>query len=141
MLTVFSPDGRKDGAIVVIISGNRAREAMAGEAVRYAGYDGRLEDLGSGAPSTFIPLISDKWTAHFMWQGRGPMPESERQRLRDIVETAHTQGQRVRFWATPDDRSEARQAMWRELLSAGVDLINTDDLDGLQQFLLENDYR
>jgi hypothetical protein len=137
MLTVFGPDGRVDGAVVVIISGNRAREAMAGEEVRYAGYDGRLDDLGSGAPSTFIPLISDKWTAHFMWQGRGPMSESERQRLRDIVETAHAQGQRVRFWATPDDRSEARQAVWGELVAAGVDLINTDDLEGLQQFLLE----
>ena len=137
MLTVFGPDDRKDGAIVVIISGNRAREVMAGEAVRYAGYDGRLDDLESGAPSTFIPLISDKWTARFMWQGTGPMPESERQKLRDIVETAHAQGQRVRFWATPDDRSEARQAVWRELMAAGVDLINTDDLEGLQQFLLE----
>jgi glycerophosphoryl diester phosphodiesterase len=137
MLTVFGPDGQKDGAIIVIISGNRAREAMAGETVRYTGYDGRLDDLESGAPSTFIPLISDKWTAHFMWQGTGPMPESERQKLRDIVETAHAQGQRVRFWATPDDRSQARQAVWRELVAAGVDLINTDDLEGLQQFLLE----
>ena len=137
MLTVFGPDGQTDGAVVVVVSGNRAREAITGEAVRYAGYDGRLEDLQSGAPSTFIPLISDKWTAYFMWQGTGPMPENERQKLRDIVETAHVQGRRVRFWATPDDRSQARQAVWRELVAAGVDLINTDDLEGLQQFLLE----
>jgi hypothetical protein len=45
----------------------------------------------------------------------------------------------VRFWATPDDRSQLREAVWRELVLAGVDLINTDDLEGLQQFLLEND--
>jgi hypothetical protein len=112
---------------------------MASETVRYAAYDGRLEDLGSGAAATFIPLISDKWISHFFWEGKGDMPERERQKLRDIVETAHKQGRRVRFWATPDDRSQAREAVWRELVLAGVDLINTDDLEGLQQFLLEND--
>jgi hypothetical protein len=74
-----------------------------------------------------------------MWMGTGDMPESERQKLQEIVETAHAQGQRVRFWNTPDKRTQAREAVWRELVSAGVDLINTDDLEGLQQFLLEND--
>ena len=139
MLTTFGPDGQTDGAIVVIISGNRARETMAGEPVRYAAYDGRLEDLDSDGPATFIPLISDKWTSHFTWMGTGDMPESERKKLHRIVETAHAQGRRVRFWATPDDHSRAREAVWHELVSAGVDLINTDDLGGLQQFLLEND--
>jgi len=139
ILTTFGPDGQKDGAIVVIISGNRARDDMASDPVRYAAYDGRLEDLDSDAPAAFIPLISDKWTSNFMWMGTGDMPESERQKLQEIVETAHAQGQRVRFWNTPDKRTQAREAVWRELVSAGVDLINTDDLEGLQQFLLEND--
>jgi hypothetical protein len=139
ILTTVSSDSQEDGAVFVIISGNRPREMMANETVRYAAYDGRLEDLGSGAAATFIPLISDKWTSHFFWQGTGEMPERERQKLRDIVEIAHQRGQRVRFWATPDDRSQAREAVWRELVLAGVDLINTDDLEGLQQFLLAND--
>ncbi len=137
ILTTFSSDGQTDGAIIAIISGNRPRETMASEAIRHAAYDGRLEDLESNAAATLIPLISDKWTSHFTWKGKGDMPERERQKLHDIVETAHRQGQRVRFWATPDDRSQAREAVWRELVSASVDLINTDDLEGLQQFLLE----
>ncbi len=66
------------------------------------------------------------------------MLEGERQKLREIVETAHAQGRRVRFWETPDRRSRARETVWRELVSAGVDLINTDDLEGLQKFLLEH---
>ena len=139
ILTAFGPDGQRDGAVTVIISGNRPRGTMAGEAVRYAAYDGRLEDLDSGDPATLIPLISDKWTEHFEWQGRGAMPDEERQKLRDIVETAHAQGRRVRFWATPDRRSGAREAVWQALLAASVDLINTDDLEGLQAFLLEHD--
>jgi glycerophosphoryl diester phosphodiesterase len=66
------------------------------------------------------------------------MPAEERRKLRDIVQVSHDKGRRVRFWATPDNQSPAREAVWRELAAAGVDLINTDDLDGLQGFLLSN---
>jgi hypothetical protein len=38
----------------------------------------------------------------------------------------------------PDVPSPAREAVWRELLSAGVGLINMDDLRGLQEFLLQH---
>jgi len=143
ILTTFGPGGRKDGAVTVIVSGNRARETMEAEVdrygVRYAAYDGRLEDLDSGAEASLIPLISDKWTAYLTWAGRGPMPEEERQKLAAIVEMAHQQGRRVRFWDTPDGRTAAREAVWQTLIEAGVDLINTDDLAGLQRFLLEHD--
>ena len=139
ILTTFGPnDELAKGPILAIISGNRPRDLMEREAVRYAAYDGRLDDLGSGVPSAFIPLISDNWTKHFTWNGVGPMPEEERQKLRAIVEEAHLNGQRVRFWATPDVHP-ARKAVWMELIAAGVDMINTDYLRGLRQYLLEND--
>ena len=41
----------------------------------------------------------------------------------------------MRFWATPDVAGPARDALWRELLAAGVDYLNTDDLAGLEAFL------
>ncbi|MDP9694322.1 UNVERIFIED_ORG: hypothetical protein J2X79_001877 [Arthrobacter globiformis] len=41
----------------------------------------------------------------------------------------------MRFWATPDPAGAARDAMWTELLDAGVDHINTDDLPALDRFL------
>jgi hypothetical protein len=66
------------------------------------------------------------------------MPAAEREKLDAVVEAAHAKGRLVRFWATPDARSATRQALWRELLSVGVDLINTDDLEGLKSFLLEH---
>jgi len=140
ILTIFGPnDEITKGPILVIISGNRPRDLMEREAVRYAAYDGRLDDLGSGDRSSFMPLISDNWTRHFTWNGNGPMPVEERQKLRTIVEVAHLNGQRIRFWATPDDPLPARERVWQELIAAGVDLISTDDLLGLRQYLLEND--
>jgi hypothetical protein len=138
ILTRFGPGGINDGAVTAIVSGNRPRELMQQQRVRYAAYDGRLSDLGIATDPAFVPLISDNWTNHFVWQGVGPMPEAEREKLRAIVETAHATGQRVRFWATPEQAPQ-REAVWRELLDAQVDYINTDHLDALQDFLLRHD--
>jgi hypothetical protein len=139
ILTTWKGDKVHERAVTVVISGDRPRELMESQRVRFAGYDGRLSDLGSGTPATFMPLVSDNWTRHFTWLGVGPMPEAERQKLHAIVEQAHAAGYRVRFWATPDLDTAAREALWRELVAAGVDHINTDDLAGLQEFLLAED--
>ncbi len=141
IFTKFGPRGVKDGAVTAIVSGNRPRAYMETQRVRYAAYDGRIpEDLGgSQNPQTFVPLVSQNWTRLFTWQGVGPMPEAERQKLLNIVATAHANGQRVRFWATPEIPDEAREAVWRELVAAEVDYINTDNLAALETFLLAND--
>lgn len=116
-------------AVTVVVSGDRAWKTIAGEPSRRVGLDGRLSDLDSDLPVHLLPLISDNWTNHFRWRGEGPLPAVERAKLRDIVERAHARGRRVRFWATPDV-----PAVWRELAEADVDLINTDDLAGLERF-------
>ncbi|MGW8885768.1 phosphatidylinositol-specific phospholipase C/glycerophosphodiester phosphodiesterase family protein [Streptomyces sp. NPDC055749] len=124
------------GAVTPVISGDRAaRLPMEAQRTRYAFYDGRLDDLAGPAAASFIPLISSNWTHSFSWQGAGPFPAAERDRLRTLVDTAHRQGRRVRFWATPDVPGPARDALWTELLAAGVDHLNTDDLAGLEKFL------
>ena len=138
ILTTFDAHGRKDKAVTVIVSGNRPLALMRSQPVRYAGYDGRLTDLDSDLPADIILMISNTWVQHFTWKGEGTMPVGEQQKLNDLVRKAHAQGRLVRFWATPDAPSPAREAVWRELLSAGVDLLNTDDLKGLQEFLLQH---
>jgi len=139
ILTTYRGGQVEQGPVTAIISGDRPRELMEAQEVRHAGYDGRLEDLGTNAPASFIPLISDNWTNLFTWTGEGEMPEAERRELERIVETAHENGQRVRFWATPDEPGRARENLWRVLAEVGVDHINTDDLAGLERFLRENE--
>jgi hypothetical protein len=103
--------------------------------VRTSCYDGRLYDLGTAATASFIPLISSNWTESFGWLGTGPFPAAERDRLRALVGAAHRGRRRVRFWATPDAAGPERDAVWTELLAAGVDHLNTDDPAGLEPFL------
>jgi hypothetical protein len=124
-------DGKLDQkAVDVSISGDRPIKLISEESLRYAGIDGRMSDLDSKLPAHLMPLVSDNWALHFKWRGVGPFSDAERKKLHDAVARAHAGGRRIRFWATPDN-----VAMWRELHAAGVDMINTDDLAGLEQFL------
>ena len=124
-------DGKyTERAVTVIISGDRPIQEIEKSEPRRAGIDGRLSDLDSGKSADLLPLISDNWTTHFRYRGVGTMPEAEREKLRDVVTRAHDKGRRVRFWATPESPE-----LWHELRDAGVDLIGTDDLEKLGEFL------
>jgi glycerophosphoryl diester phosphodiesterase len=131
MLTSFQAGGSKTGAVTVIVSGNRAPKDLLAQPVRYAAIDGRKDDLELNTSASLVPLVSENWKKIFTWDWQGEMPARERVALQQWVQRAHAQGRKVRFWNTPD-RAEA----WRILLEAGVDIIGTDDLDGLQRFLL-----
>src|SRR5436190_6272503 len=120
-------------AVTVILSGNRASDMIAKQSVRYVGIDGRPENLDSHSPAELFPWISANWTLLFKWNGEGPMAAAEKQKLNDMVKRTHEQGRKLRFWATAE-----KEAMWKELLAAGVDYINTDKLDALREFLLAN---
>ncbi|MEV0637584.1 phosphatidylinositol-specific phospholipase C/glycerophosphodiester phosphodiesterase family protein [Streptomyces sp. NPDC050619] len=136
LFTTYAHGRVLPGPVTAVISGDRAaRTPMEAQSVRRAFYDGRLADLGTSAPASFVPLISDNWTLNFTWAGVGAFPDAERQKLRGIVQAAHARGQQVRLWATPDVAGPARDAVWTELLAADVDYINTDDLAGLEAFL------
>lgn len=137
--TSFTPEGRKDRAILAVVSGNRPRETMAAQKLRYADCDGRLSDLNSDVSADLVPMISDHWGRHFTWRGQDVMPVKEQAKLKEIVRISHQKGRLVRFWATPDSPSPEREALWQTLYKANVDLINTDDLCGLQGFLLKQE--
>ena len=132
---VSSVEGGKftQKAVNVVISGDRPIDVLAAQKLRYAGVDGRWSDLDSNLPVDLMPLISDNWNVHFKWRGKGSLPDAEREKLTTAVAKAHAHGRKIRLWATPD-RPEA----WRELQAAGVDLINTDLLIGLEEFLRAN---
>jgi len=136
MLTSWSGGVERRGAVTIVISGDRDRTLMAAQPVRYAAFDGRLADLGDGTSPSFMPLISDSWSSIFKWKGTGEMPADERAMLQSIVAEAHTNGQQVRFYGTPDRSAGQYLDVWREELLAGVDWLNTDKLTALESFLM-----
>ncbi len=130
MLTVFTNEGTEAKAVSVILSGASPRKQIAAEASRLAAIDGRLGDIETAPSPNLVPLISENWPTAFKWFGKGPMPEAERTKLRELVTKTHAHGQRIRFYGTPQSLE-----FWSELYEAGVDLLNADNLPKLRDFL------
>jgi hypothetical protein len=136
ILTVYRKDKVTPGPVRILISGNRDRAAMTAEATtdepRYAALDGQLQDLSANPspPASLVPWISGEWKRSFKWTGTGPMPEGEAAKLKSLANQAHAQHRQLRFWGAPDT-----EPVWRALRDANVDLINTDNLQGLAAFL------
>ena len=131
--------GVTSGAINVIISGNRPRDAMARQALRYAAYDGRRADIGPDVKPDdgpeFVAWISDNWNEVFKdlppWDGTGEMPPAMKRRVAEMAAQVHAEGKMLRFWNVPKDSVPA----WAALYDAGVDVLNTDDLPGLAAYV------
>lgn len=136
VLTATRDGKTTPGAVTIVVSGNCDRDAIRAAKTRLAAFDGRPTDTDSDAESSLIPWISASWDSQFKWKGTGTMPEAERAKLKAYVTAAHKRKRMVRFWAAPD-----RPEVWKELLDADVDLINTDSLDELQRFLKKHDTR
>ncbi len=131
MLTIFEGDRVYEGAVTVIVSGNRDFESILGPERRLAAVDGRPEDLGGRSSAAEMPLVSAAWTDHFSWRGAGEMPPEELAELRRMVRRCHDEERRLRFWALP-----IAPAVWELVHAEGVDLINTDFPEALRNFLL-----
>ena len=54
--------------------------------------------------------------------------EVQRNKIRKLVEAAHSKSIGIRFWDTPGWPVGRRNRVWRALVEEGVDLLNADDL-------------
>jgi len=125
ILTSSTDGALRIGAVTVVVtatSGSHGRPSAEGP--QYAFRDGSFGDIGSGAaPANAVPVVSAHWSWLFGWDGRGDMPGEERHQLRSTVRAAHADGRLVRIYGFPQHRSRLRRNCWRELVAAGVDLV------------------
>jgi hypothetical protein len=132
MLAVYSQDSLiKQGPIQILITGNKPYVQISGEKTSYATIDGDIKDLKDTRYLHIITRYSDPWSLYFTWTGNGPMPQEEKDRLDTLVADVHRKGKQIRFYAIPD-----KPEVWRVLLNAHVDWVNTDKLKEYNHFYL-----
>jgi hypothetical protein len=134
LLSSYNNGRYKQGKITVVLTGHKPVKLLRKETDRIAFVD---EDLMQVCKDTinhdFFKTASCRYSRMLNWIGEGPMPLAEREHLCAYVSAAHRLGKKVRLWASPE-----RKIVWQELLNCGVDLINTDQLDNLKNFLLHD---
>ena len=130
MLNYWEEGKHHPGKVTVILSGDRPFELVTYDRLRLVTLDGRLGDLEKDYGPDMMPFISMNSRAIFKLDKDGNIPPEELKKLVAFVKTCFNQGKKTRLWAIPED-----EKIWQQLLDAGIDLINTDDLDKLRQFL------
>ncbi|MDX2247704.1 MAG: endonuclease/exonuclease/phosphatase family protein [Bacteroidia bacterium] len=127
---LLKPYGNRSALLQIVISGERPMAAILADSSRRVGLDGRPEDMGESYEAAIMPLISQRYSVVTSWKGKDVIPDAEMGALKTLADQAHRQGKKIRLWATPDDEN-----VWKVLLEAGVDYINTDDPERLKKFL------
>ena len=125
-LTRFDDEGEVTaGAVTVIILGDDAGKKRMVERPAPRPY---TRDSHRFSPDD--PYADGKWGyyslpySRFMrWNGHGPIPDSEREQLENLVNGAHALGRPIRLYANPDTPE-----YWAAARDAHMDFVNTDKL-------------
>lgn len=132
VLTIYENGIITNGAITIVLTGNKPYDNIKNENKRFAFIDDNLLNLNTENKTAIFLMASTKYSNLMKWKGRGVIPKEQKQKLIDLVNLAHQQGKKVRLWASPENT-----VVWEELLNCGVDFINTDELVKFKQFLTQ----
>jgi alkaline phosphatase len=95
-------------------------------------FDGRPGISCTPDQLTRIALISQNFKQYSRWNGKGEMPKEDQIKLSEVIKSIHAIGKPVRFWAIPDFAGG-----WEQLMKLNVDVLNTDKVLALSEFLSE----
>lgn len=127
----------QNGPVRIVLSGNKPYETLRADADRLAFIDEDLRKINrdtTASSESMLAMASCKYSKLMKWKGSGPLSPREKDRLSAFVDQAHRAGAKVRLWSSPDNK-----AVWQQLLDCGVDLINTDKLARLRDFLVKDE--
>ena len=117
-------------AVKIVISGNMPAPEQFKNYPDWISFDGRLNQTYSAETLPRVALISASFTEFSKWKGEETLLETDRLKLMEAIQKAHSLNKKIRFWATPDTPKT-----WQTLLDLGADWIGTDKPVKLARFL------
>lgn len=120
----------KSRQVTILISGTRPAPAEYKNYPAYIIFDNDQTKPHNPAEWKRVGLVSltlEKYTA---WKGVGDLNPADEKKIKFTVDSVHRAGKTIRFWAAPDT-----EASWIKQMQWGVDLIGTDLVDELGNFL------
>ncbi|KAM3417404.1 hypothetical protein BST61_g5651 [Cercospora zeina] len=132
-LTTFNGSETTSGPVTVVGTGNTPLDQVQRQSPRDVFYDAPLATLNStfsNITSDISKIASTAFSGQFGTVRNGTLNATSQALLESQIEVAHGKGIGVRYWDQPNWPVSNRDAIWRLLWAAGVDLINADDLEG-----------
>lgn len=117
-------------AVQIFISGDRPPENTFHDYPGIIMFDGLPQTKYSSADLKKVVEISTDFELYSHWNGQERISEKDATRLKQVIEVAHQEGKKIRFWGAPDT-----QDCWQTLINLGADIINTDHVKACRAFL------
>jgi hypothetical protein len=120
------------GPVTVIGTGNTPLNQVQPVKPRDYFWDAPIATLNttfSNITNAVSPIASADFAAIFGEVRNQTLSEAQLRTLESQVAVAHAKGIQVRYWDLPGWPIGTRNAVWRTLWDAGVDLINVDDIE------------
>lgn len=124
------------GRLSIVMTGAVPPGSVMGNYPAWMSFD--VDHLSGFTPKQLdkIGLVSVPFDSYSKWDGLNEIKSEDVTRLKGIIDSAHAAGKMIRFFATPDTR-----ASWLELIKLNSDVIGTDHIDELSEYLNKKGYR
>lgn len=129
---LFDPSVNKN-AVRVIITGNRPAPSKFNDYSAFILFDGNVSKKYNEEQLNRVGLYSENLAQFTGWKGLEAIPGKEELRLKQIIDSVHGIGKKIRFWNAPDT-----EEAWKILMKLKVDFINTDHIPELSSYLKAN---
>ncbi len=120
----------KPGYLTIIISGNRPSPAEYKNYPGYIFFDSDLKSPHTNDEWKRVALVSLPFNKLTQWKGEKGLKNKDRKIIRHIIDSVHSLGKPIRFWAAPDTRIS-----WKWQMKLQTDLVGTDKIEELGDFL------
>ena len=120
----------KANYITIIISGDRPPPSEYKEYPSYIFFDDDLQRAHNADEWKRVALVSLPFNKITGWKGEGELNAGDEKKLAHIIDSTHSAGKPIRFWAAPDTETS-----WKLQMQLKADLIGTDKVNELAEFL------
>jgi alkaline phosphatase len=125
------------GRLKILISGNQPLPASYKDYPDYLFFDANLLTPHTKAEWERVGQVSLDFSKYSKWKGEGNMPDEDKHRIKHTIDSVHTNtGKLVRFWGGPDI-----ERCWNVQIDLGADIIGTDHIEELANYLQKKNMR
>ncbi len=122
--------GKTRNPVTILISGERPPPSEYKNYPDYIFFDDDLRLKHNPGEWKRVGQVSLSFERFSSWKGKGSLENSDEKLLQHTIDSVHNAGKTIRFWAAPDT-----ELSWETQMKLGADLIGTDAINELANFL------
>lgn len=122
--------GDGQAPLTIVITGDFPPPALFKNYPSYILFDDNLQLPYTPEQWKRVAEVSLNFANYSKWKATDILPARDEKVLKSVINAVHIAGKPIRFWGAPDN-----PAAWKKLMELGADVINTDKIDELVNYM------